>query len=160
MSYSAIHIANSILRRAFDEEIPVTPMKLQKLLYFVTAYYGKRTGRDLITENFQTWKYGPVVSSVHYKFRPFGSDAINAFGKDIKGNGFVADESKDADLRTALDSVWHSAKNIPAVDLAQLTHAENSAWWKAYTTDKSVLSASDVRSDSTYLNPLRITLAV
>lgn len=46
-------VANSILRRAFGTGEYVTPMKLQKLLFFVTCLYQRYTGRRLLTESFQ-----------------------------------------------------------------------------------------------------------
>lgn len=35
MAYSPTRVANNILERAFKEGIEVTPMKLQKILYFL-----------------------------------------------------------------------------------------------------------------------------
>ena len=55
-------VANSILVRAFRDNIPVSPMKLQKLLFFVTCLYQRNTSVRLLTESFQPWKYGPVVA--------------------------------------------------------------------------------------------------
>lgn len=48
-------IANSILRRAFKEKIAVSPMKLQKLMFFITCLYQRNTGHRLLTESFQPW---------------------------------------------------------------------------------------------------------
>lgn len=67
-------VANSILIRAFRDKIPVSPMKLQKLLFFVTCLYQRNTSVRLLTESFQPWKYGPVVRSVYDEFK--GSAAV------------------------------------------------------------------------------------
>lgn len=56
-------VANSILRRAFGTDEHVTPMKLQKLLFFVTCLYQRYTGRRLLTESFQPWQYGPFAAA-------------------------------------------------------------------------------------------------
>ena len=61
----AIHVGNSILMRAFIENIDITPMKLQKLIYFTYQMYLKETDIPLFDERFETWKYGPVISSVY-----------------------------------------------------------------------------------------------
>ena len=47
MPMSATVVCNNILKRAFSESVAVSPMKLQKLLYFVSCEYVKATGNDL-----------------------------------------------------------------------------------------------------------------
>lgn len=69
-------VANSILRRAFSTGENVTPMKLQKLLFFVTCLYQRYTGRRLLTESFQPWQYGPVCRSVYDEFKGFGGNRL------------------------------------------------------------------------------------
>lgn len=61
-------IANGILRRAFTEQIAVSPMKLQKLMFFITCLYQRNTRRRLLTESFQPWQYGPVCGTVYGAF--------------------------------------------------------------------------------------------
>ena len=41
--YSSTDVANNVLSRAFAEKISVSPMKLQKILYFVASEYQKTT---------------------------------------------------------------------------------------------------------------------
>ncbi|WP_268905973.1 hypothetical protein [Corynebacterium diphtheriae] len=41
MAYSPTMIANNILSRAFADKAYITPMKLQKILYFVASEYQK-----------------------------------------------------------------------------------------------------------------------
>ena len=49
-------LANTILKKAFEEDIPVTPMKLQKLVYFICREYMQNNdGEDLISEDFLAW---------------------------------------------------------------------------------------------------------
>ena len=47
MPMSASVVCNNILTRAFQENIPVSPMKLQKLMYFVSCEYVKATGKEI-----------------------------------------------------------------------------------------------------------------
>jgi len=71
MPMSASVVCNNILTRAFQENIPVSPMKLQKLMYFVSCEYVKATGKDLLSENFGVWQYGPVLPSLYDEFKSF-----------------------------------------------------------------------------------------
>lgn len=54
MTYSATTVANNILQRSFAERRYMSPMKLQKILYFVAFEYQKRRGRPLFSEQFLT----------------------------------------------------------------------------------------------------------
>ena len=57
---SALSVGNTILKRARNDGIDITPMKLQKMIYIVYKEYLKQTGRSLFPERFEVWKYGPV----------------------------------------------------------------------------------------------------
>lgn len=152
MTYDATLVANNVLYRANRSEprVTVTPMKLQKVLYFVASEYAKKTGRSLFSEHFQTWEYGPVLQSVYREFKPFSKSAIDAYAKDAAGRAYMADESDDPDLGQALDRVWGAAKGHTATALSRITHAENSAWDKAYQGNKAFLDDDDVKEDRTY----------
>ena len=56
MAYSAFAVANAFIERAEQGRIPnLTPMKLQKLLYFAQAWHLKGTqGRPLLDDNFES----------------------------------------------------------------------------------------------------------
>ena len=56
MKASAQSLCNNILMRAHRESIDVTPMKLQKLLYYVCTKYVQETGISPIMEYFAVWK--------------------------------------------------------------------------------------------------------
>lgn len=154
MAYSPTIIANNILSRSFDEKKYITPMKLQKILYFVASEYQKATRRPLLEEPFGTWAYGPVVYSVYNEFRSYGKDVIRRYAADAKGKPKIVDESSDIQLRIALDRVWEATKKLTAIELSNITHYENSAWDKAYQTDQRYLDSEDVTEDATYVDAL------
>ncbi|HWU28611.1 MAG TPA: type II toxin-antitoxin system antitoxin SocA domain-containing protein [Microbacterium sp.] len=153
MVFSAVNVSNNILKRAFEEKVSVSPMKLQKILYFVASEYAKRTGRPLLSEGFQPWRYGPVVRTVYDEFRSFGGGEIRAFGKDAQGKAYMADESKDAALSAALSDVWRVTKPVSAVELSRITHLAGSAW-SQHSGSYGYLSDAAVLGDKTYLEPL------
>lgn len=47
----------------------IDEIKLQKLLYFIQREHIIREGTPLFDEGFRAWKYGPVLLSVHDKYR-------------------------------------------------------------------------------------------
>lgn len=71
--------ANTVLKKSFEELIQVSPMKLQKLLYFIYADYLKKTKEPLLSEKFQVWQYGPVLSSAYYEFKSWPFRNKSAF---------------------------------------------------------------------------------
>ncbi|MCI9889078.1 DUF4065 domain-containing protein [Micrococcales bacterium 31B] len=143
-------VCNNILARAFNENVRVTPMKLQKMLYFVASEYAKVTGRTLLNEPFQQWDYGPVLSSVYNEFKPYGAMRIKTYAKDSQGKALSISEDFDAELRQCLDRVWAVTKDRDAVTLSRITHEKGSAWYKSYQKDQRVISDEDIRQDETY----------
>ncbi|MDY5834179.1 MAG: DUF4065 domain-containing protein [Corynebacterium glucuronolyticum] len=152
-------IANNILSRAFAEKAYISPMKLQKILYFVASEYQKATKRLLLEEPFSTWAYGPVVYSVYDEFRSFSKDNIKRYARDARGDVFVIDETQDIELKVALDRVWDKTKDMGAVKLSEITHLQNSAWDKAFQDDEPVLNPADIATDNTYRVPLGLEAA-
>lgn len=159
MAYSPTMIANNILSRAFAEKAYMSPMKLQKILYFVASEYQKATKRPLLEEPFSTWAYGPVVYSVYDEFRSFSKDNIKRYARDARGDVFVIDETQDIELKVALDRVWDKTKDMGAVKLSEITHLQNSAWDKAFQDDEPVLDPADIATDNTYRVPLGLEVA-
>ena len=93
--YDPLEVANNILEKAFLENKPVSPMKLQKLLYFIYRDYLKKDGEALFSERFEAWKYGPVLSSVYREFKKHGGRKITEYSKDENGKAYKIDESSN-----------------------------------------------------------------
>ncbi|WP_125898919.1 Panacea domain-containing protein [Actinomyces gaoshouyii] len=156
MGYSPTVVANNVLMRSFRERRYITPMKLQKILYFVASEYAKRTGHVLLDERFQTWRFGPVSYAVYDEFRPFAKKGIKKFARDASGQALIIDEDSDPDLRDCLDEVWEAAKKMTAVRLSEITHTRDSAWFKAYQENRDTLDHQDIMADRTYRAALRL----
>jgi uncharacterized phage-associated protein len=158
MAYSPVEISNNLLKRAFDEDVEVSPMKLQKLLYFTASEYAKRTQRPLLDGYFQKWAYGPVVRSVYDEFRSFGGRPIRSYGKDAQGKAYLVSEASDKDLKASVNDVWRAAKEMSAVRLSRITHLPDSAWAK--TSDNAPISEEDIRNDLSYCSALDLPRAI
>lgn len=150
MPCAPLNVANNILQRAFHDEIAVTPMKLQKILFFAAAEYAKATGEPLLSEQFEPWPYGPVLRSVHTKFKPFGGEAIDRYAKDAKGYASIVDEALHPQLVGVLDTVWDATKKLPPVTLARITHLPGSAWHHATQARQPAIENQSLAEDRTY----------
>ncbi|OZG51734.1 hypothetical protein PSRA_0814 [Pseudoscardovia radai] len=144
------YIANAILARSFRDGVPVTPMKLQKLLFFVCCMYQRNTGRRLVSERFQAWRYGPVCPSVYVEFKGFRSGRITRYAQDALGKSYVIDEGSSPALRSVLDVVWDRMKGYDAVYLSRVTHLPGSAWSKANDGGHLYVDEVDMTDDTTF----------
>lgn len=95
----------------------VTPLKLQKLLFYSQVWYFIKHGRLLFNDEIQAWVLGPVVPNVwqNFKFIRRG-DVINKrhIQKEITNNQVV----------NYLNEVWGIYGNYTGLELVDLTHDE------------------------------------
>src|SRR4051794_9267350 len=85
LAYSAKSIANFFIGLAAAKGEKLSPMKLQKLLYYACGWYAGYTGQPLIDEAIEAWDYGPVIPSIYHEFKRFGSGSITARATDWDG---------------------------------------------------------------------------
>lgn len=141
-------LCNTIIKKSFDENIPVSPMKLQKLLYFIYRDYLKETNSVLFAEDFQAWKYGPVLESVYDEFKTFRSNRITRFAKTANGEVYVINETLEPILCSVINSVWNKYKGYDGIALSQVTHEEGGAWRKAFLKGSASLNIEDIKEDN------------
>lgn len=146
---SALSLSNNILVRSRSENIKVTPMKLQKLLYYVCVKYAKQTGASPLRERFETWPYGPVLPSVYSEFKVYGSSPIKNFACDAAGKARMVDEEANPILSSCIDYVWDRLKIFDGVELSQRTHRRESGWYDAYQKNNDIISDEEMVNDGT-----------
>ncbi|MDR1481742.1 MAG: DUF4065 domain-containing protein [Synergistaceae bacterium] len=76
MTYSAKEVAEWILWLAAKNGIRLSPLQLQKHLYYAQGYSLGMIGEKLFNEPIYAWKHGPVVREVFYHYKRFGADKI------------------------------------------------------------------------------------
>lgn len=143
-------VCNSLLKKSFEENISITPMKLQKLLYFVYREYLQKYSIELFTERFEVWQYGPVLPSVYSEFRSFHSSRITQFAKNANGSATVVSENGSG--RVVIDvinTVWNRYKYYSGIELSKLTHKPGTAWYKAFVQKESTLKMQDIKNEQT-----------
>jgi uncharacterized phage-associated protein len=133
--------------RSFEQKIFITPMKLQKMLYFLYRDYLQKADMALFTERFSAWKYGPVLESVYYTFRNYGSEMITQYG-GYPGPIYSVKENADKTLKKLLNELWETCKPYTGIYLSRLTHNPEGAWYKAWTNDMVFLRDEDIKADT------------
>lgn len=149
MKAVATILSNNILLRAKREKINVTPMKLQKLLYYICVKYAKETGTSPISEQFEVWQYGPVVPSVYSEFKPYGASPIKQLAKNAVGESNMVDEDANPLLTDCINYVWSRYKNFSGIELSKKTHQRGSGWFVAYQAEKETISVEEMMNDTT-----------
>ena len=149
MKATATVLSNNILLRAKQENVPVTPMKLQKLLYYTCVKYAKEAGDTPISEQFEVWPYGPVLPSVYSEYKPFKASPINVLSKDAKNQAWIVDEEANPILTDCINYVWSRLKNLSGIELSKRTHQRGSGWYSAYQANREVISLQEMIEDAT-----------
>jgi len=125
---SPIPVANYFLKKGRKENIPITPMKLVKLVYIAHGWSLAILRKELFSEDIQAWKYGPVIQSLYYITKQFGNQPIDVLFPEYEE---VGEELSRQDTEL-LDKVWDVYKKYTAVQLSSLTHQEGTPWYTVW----------------------------
>ena len=106
-----------------DSGSTITPLKLQKILYYAQGYYLAINDEELFAEDFQAWAHGPANPDIYDKYKSYGFDSIDA--PDISEV-----PTFNEDLINFLYSIWNTFGIYDAKYLEDLTHKE-SPWIEA-----------------------------
>lgn len=135
-SYSPSHVANFFLDRSRDNKVPVSQLKLLKLVYIGYGWALALLDQKLFDEPILAWKHGPVVRSIYDEFKHFGKNPIPAFATDFDLETFELTEpriaSDDADVLLILNKVWDVYSPYDAWALRNKTHEPNTPWTASY----------------------------
>ncbi|MCW2380992.1 MULTISPECIES: Panacea domain-containing protein [unclassified Sphingobium] len=130
----AKELANLLLDWADEMNVPVTPMKLQKLLYYCHSDFLLLTGGELLSEEFEAWQYGPVLGEVFQEFKIFSSHPITKRASRFDPISATRVQSKAADLgpnRDVVKAIFHSYAHLSASALSRMSHIESGPWQEA-----------------------------
>lgn len=144
------HVVNTIVHQAQVDQIALSPMKLQKILYFLYKEYYKEFDQALFAERFEAWIYGPVISEVYCAYQNRRDKNINQYMPDANGDLKKISLSTSPDFRKVFVSVWDRYKHYSGIELSKLTHSKDSAWTKAVATKNAFLSDNDIASEPDY----------
>lgn len=155
MAYTPQQIANYFLERAEIERVPMTQLKLIKLVYIAYGWYLALTNKKLFSEEIQAWKHGPVVRSIYDEFKDYGKRPIDRRSYDLDLDTFEMHapqiDAADKDTALVLDRVWGSYKRLDAWTLREKTHEFDSPWHRVYKEGvmNITLNDSDIREHYT-----------
>lgn len=139
--YNVLDVCRFIIKYSNDNGQSVSNLKLQKLLYFIQAYYLQTKNEPCFREKIEAWNFGPVVRRAYMAYKQFGGMPIPTMDSEIiqldPHNIFnfqrvpcnynvLSKEDKEA-IGTLLDAF----KDFSAAYLVDITH-QQSPWVDAY----------------------------
>lgn len=156
--YDVLDVSRYVINYSNDMNYGISNLKLQKLLYFIQAFFLIKNNEPCFSEAIEAWDFGPVVPVAYQEFRVFGGADIPSVTSYIvfernKNTKFLSFKKKQfnenviescdkALLREVIDKFSHYS----ATDLVKITHRQ-SPWRNAYAHGKNTeITQSAIRS--------------
>jgi len=119
-------VAKYFLARSNQDGDLISPLKMQKLVYYAYVWTLVRKNKKLFGENIEAWPSGPVVPSLYKDLKKYGSSPI-----DVRYLGITNESELDSifskfpdDVKPVLDKVYEDYITKSAFELVAMTHSE------------------------------------
>lgn len=112
---SANTVADFFLSFAHEHGDYITPLKLQKLVYYADAWHLVNFDEALVDEDFEAWIHGPVVRSLYTRF------------KDYRWNPILCEVTKPqlpSEIEEHLHETYEAFGGFSGFELERMTHEE------------------------------------
>lgn len=150
---SAVDFSEYLVKYFNDKDISITNLKLNKILYYIEAWYLSACKKPLFQEDFQAWVHGPVVPEVYHKYKIFG--AGNLFmSQDVEINN----NNTDTNILKVVDFVFDVYGRYDGPYLEGLTHSEFP--WIQARQDVGPLEVSQISIDKNTMKDFYTNLYV
>lgn len=124
----------------FNQIQEITPLALQKILYFIQGIYMVMYGKPLYKEDCMAWVHGPVYEEVYDLFRDFKYNPI-------EDNRFAIFKERFKELteqeKQVIDLVINSFGSYSGKILENITHKE-APWLGARTSYESLQPSREI----------------
>lgn len=124
--YKAMDLANYIVDKCIKDNVPITNLQLQRILYFIQKDFLKR-GSPAFSDYIEAWWFGPVVPNVYFCFCGFGAMPI-FISRDT-----VPKLSTDKNI---IDNIVENKRSLTPWEIAKETSKITGAWSKVYDNGK------------------------
>ena len=132
MAHNALGVANAVLDSAEHLGLSVTPLQLQKLLYFVNGWHMEvNGGKPIALEPFQAWDYGPVSPIVYHALKRYGASPIDGRATD-RWSGEPVQADLDRDQTALIDEVMRIYGRLSGAQMVHLTHKDGTPWARTF----------------------------
>ncbi len=123
--YQAIVLSKYIITKCVKDGYPISNLQLQKILYYIQAYYVKHNNQAFV-DDIEAWQFGPVVPAVYYRFCGFGAMPITR----------QYDETISLEDQAMIDPIVEEKRSLYPWDMVNDTHRPGGAWAQTYQNGK------------------------
>ena len=145
--YDVLNVARFVINYCNDMKYDISNLRLQKLLYFIQAYYiGVKNKSALFNEDFEAWDFGPVVPCVYHEYKSFGGNDIPKINKYFEGMTIIKYDEKMI-LKTDRNNISHVIdmfKNDSTSRIVSITHGQD-PWINAYNSLDKTIYKKDIK---------------
>lgn len=142
MAYSVFAVANAFIELSKRDGIPLTNMKLQKLVYIANGFCWATLGRPLFEDDIHAFEFGPVIPTLYNRLKRYGSSEIEDF--------INKDESRlieNGQAMRIVKQVWEAYKGFDAYKLSAITHQANTPWSDTWQTSRfGIISPEKIKN--------------
>ncbi|AKK20517.1 DUF4065 domain-containing protein [Candidatus Liberibacter africanus] len=135
--YCCLSVANFFIDKGVKSQLPVTNLKLQKLLYFTHCNIVLKYKKAMLDEEPQAWGKGPLFAGIYHRFKYFYDYKIRlpmALALD------VFPEISDRNIINIMNDIWDRYKECLGNELSKIAHEAGRAWEKSYGPSKPYLN--------------------
>lgn len=134
MANSAVSVANAFLLNGFKDKEPISPMMIQKLLYLAQGYHLYLCKLPVFDEDFQAWRFGPVVPSIYQACKKYSrhgiTELLTEWYEEWEERVPAAPPSESEAIKV-IEFVWENYGSFNPMRLSQWTHVKDGPWDRA-----------------------------
>lgn len=151
-------VANEFIK---DKELPVlTPMKIQKLIYYANLWYVEATNQPIVDEPFCRWRFGPVVPSLYHQLKNYGDKPVTNLLRWTDINDETGDVNfftpyispQDINAISCIEQIKRKYGSYTGTQLSNLSHRDGSAWSISRQEDGKICSETRTIADGSTIS--------
>ena len=121
MAHDPRAVANWLIGQGISDGHPLTHIAVQKLMYFAHGWMLSIHDAPLIDQEYEAWKYGPVVPSVYHNLKHHRGQPIRAAIPTQPTGDFTPEEEQ------VLKAVYQY-RTLGVFKLVGISHARGGPW--------------------------------
>ena len=135
MTHASLLVGDYLIAKGNGE---LTPMHINKLTYISHGWTLALLNENLISDEVQAWRYGPVIPSIYHNLKSFASNKVNMLMYcDTPLSDIVAIAERVEFFKNTvilnkikiIDKVFDTHKHFTGNQLSGITHKKGSPWY-------------------------------
>lgn len=144
MTYEVLDVCRYVINYSDKKGYEISNLKLQKLLYFIQAYFLIVKGEPCFSDAIEAWNFGPVIPKAYHEYKQFGcgnippiKSFIQIDKNDVWNSKRVSydDSAIEKDDKMRVNAVVDLFADYCATNLVELTQKQ-APWINSYVSSQ------------------------